>query len=352
MGWEEGRFPQKSSEGRKLREVGPTLLTENFTLISSHIGTPLKERILGSKSDLVVIEMSSESDRRDLYNHYRDVVRKMMYSNGDLEDPIPYCVDLVLDMVKFQMVKRLLQFAAAAEYVSEGLDDHLVDDSDDDEVRTTRIPDSSLTRMKSFVNSIGLGESADDLLKLNDSEEDERKRRIANFVKHELPSDEYSRFSAARSATFLDEVKGGSKRKHKEGNLLWWLGAPQCEPSVSFILAFTGREVVAYFVDAAVTVMRTEESNLFLNDTKDSHVAAPYEDCPLQIRHYTEALRRCEGWRRHRDFLFGYNETVETDVDCQEKADNSASLNSGTEENGCQQVTNGSDSLNGGITYM
>lgn len=39
--------------------------------------------------------------------HYREMVRRMMYSNGDLEEPLPPCVDMVLDLAKFQMVKAL-----------------------------------------------------------------------------------------------------------------------------------------------------------------------------------------------------------------------------------------------------
>lgn len=280
----------------------------------------------------------------------------MMYCNGDLEDPIPCCVDMVFDLVKFQMVKvledawhraciqqrksitledvlflfrrnkfllkRLLHFAETIESINElkqaaprteKLDNDPDEDSecDDDELKRTNIPDSNLTRMKNFVNSIGLAESANDLLELFDSELYERQRRIANTVMNDMSVEEYSRFTAARTATFLDDNRGNAKKKHEQSNLLWWLGAPQCEPSVSFVLAFIGREVVAYYVDAAVTVMRTEESNLFRCDTKDGYAAAPNEDCPLQVRHYTEALRRCEGWRRYGDFLFGYHEDTE-----------------------------------------
>ncbi|KAK6011785.1 hypothetical protein OSTOST_23119, partial [Ostertagia ostertagi] len=98
------------------------------------------------------------------------------------------------------------------------------------------------------------------------------------------------------------------------GNLLRWLGAPSCEPVVPFVLAFIGREVVAYYVDAACVVMRTEEKNLFLNEIHEGPHCRKRRYLSIagrqlwekQIRHYEEALRRCVGWRRHRDFLFGY----------------------------------------------
>ncbi|KJH50273.1 hypothetical protein DICVIV_03556 [Dictyocaulus viviparus] len=281
--------------------------------------------------------MSDESNRRALDKHYRDVVSKMMYYNGDLEDPIPCCVDMVLDLVKFQMIKkmssfsseghkfilkRLLNFSETVECINElkrtaprtqKLDDDQDEDSNDDEIKIKSPVDSHFARMKNFVSSMGVAGNVGHLLELTDPELNERQRRIANTVMHDLSVEEYTRFTAARAASFLDDMKGKSKKKYEKGDLLFWLDAPPCEPSVSFVLAFIGREVVAYYVDAAIMVMKTEEPNLFLNDTKDGHVAAPYEDCPLQIRHYKEALRRCEGWRRRRDFLFGYYEEPEGD---------------------------------------
>uniref|UniRef100_A0A0K0CZ63 TFIID_NTD2 domain-containing protein n=1 Tax=Angiostrongylus cantonensis TaxID=6313 RepID=A0A0K0CZ63_ANGCA len=246
--------------------------------------------------------MSCESDKQELHKHYREVVRRMMYCNGDLEDSIPYCVDLVFDVVKFQMVKVLEDAWNRANAQQRNvimLEDVLF-----------------LFRKNRFVLK-RLLHFAETMECIN-----ELKRAAPRTEKLDGDRDEDSDD---------DEVK--TTTKHEQGNLLWWLGAPQCEPSVSFVLAFVGREVVAYLVHAAVSVMRTEESHLFRNDTKDGYLATPDEDCPLQIRHYTEALRRCEGWRRHKDFLFGYHDDIEAD-DCQQKADDSVSLNDGTEEHG------------------
>ncbi|KHJ88670.1 hypothetical protein OESDEN_11535 [Oesophagostomum dentatum] len=103
-------------------------------------------------------------------------------------------------------------------------------------------------------------------------------------------------------------------RKGDPPNLLRWLGAPQCESVVSSVLAFIGRETVAQFVDAAVAIRNSEEPNLFLNDDQHGHVASPNQKVPVQLRHYNEALRRCVGWRRRKDFLFGYYEEEEQNV--------------------------------------
>ncbi|KAL6726101.1 hypothetical protein Aduo_008108 [Ancylostoma duodenale] len=290
-----------------------------------------------------------------LLAYYRDIVRQMMFANGDLEDPIPACIELVLDIAKYQMVKaledawqhanakqrkiitledvfilfkhhkfilkRLLQFAIAAECVNElkkaaprtaKLDEEKEEESDmeEDEIATTSVPETNITRMKTVVDSMDLGETADQLLELLDSVYEERKKRIASFGS-ELTSEEYFRFTEARQATFRDDFKQKLKKKNDTANLLRWLGAPQCEPVVSFVLAFIGREVVAQFVDAAVAIRKYEDPNLFLNDDRHGHVAGPNERVPLQVRHYSEVLRRCIGWRRRKDFLFGYYEDAE-----------------------------------------
>ncbi|KAK5984423.1 Transcription initiation factor IID subunit [Trichostrongylus colubriformis] len=312
---------------------------------------------------------STDNDMLELTAYYREVVRRMMYCNGDLEDPLSPCVEMVLDMVKHQMVKvledaarhaniqkrelitledvlflfrrhkfllkRLLHFADAAERINElkraapqtaKLDEEPdlesgVDEDDVADIASTSVPDSNLGRMLKYVDSLGLEESAEELLTAPDRELERRQLRIADIVMNDLSAEEYPRFTAARSATFLDDVRRHSRRRDA-GNLLRWLGAPKCEPSVSFVLAFIGREVVAYYVDAAYVVMTNEERNLFLNEVHDGHIAAEDEICPLQLRHYEEALRRCVGWRRHRDFLFGYYD---------ESQDKASELNDGVE---------------------
>ncbi|EYC22503.1 hypothetical protein Y032_0017g3391 [Ancylostoma ceylanicum] len=295
------------------------------------------------------------SDNEALLAYYRDIVRQMMFANGDLEDPIPTCIELVLDITKYQMVKaledawqhasaaqrkiitledvfvlfkhhkfilkRLLQFAIAAECVNElkraaprtaKLDEEKEEESDveEDEIATTSVPETNISRMKSAVDSMDLGETADQLLELLDPVYEERKRRIASFGS-ELTSEEYFKFTEARQATFRDDSKQKLKKKNDAANLLRWLGAPQCEPVVSFVLAFIGREVVAQFVDAAIAIRKFEDPNLFLNDDRHGHVAGLNEKVPLQVRHYNEVLRRCIGWRRRKDFLFGYYEDAE-----------------------------------------
>ncbi|ETN86778.1 transcription initiation factor IID, subunit [Necator americanus] len=127
--------------------------------------------------------VNSTSDIMSISTYYREIVSQMMFAFGDLEDPIPACIDLVLDVVKFQMVKvledawqnviankrktimledvltqfkhhkftmkRLLQFASAAESVNElkraaprtgKLDEDCEEegDLDEDEIPTTR----------------------------------------------------------------------------------------------------------------------------------------------------------------------------------------------------------------------
>ncbi|VDM78751.1 unnamed protein product [Strongylus vulgaris] len=70
----------------------------------------------------------SDDDGSAMYAYYRDIVRQMMFANGDLEDPIPTCIELVLDIAKFQMVKALedaWQFAKAAKKNSITLEDIL-----------------------------------------------------------------------------------------------------------------------------------------------------------------------------------------------------------------------------------
>ncbi|KIH49769.1 transcription initiation factor IID, subunit [Ancylostoma duodenale] len=191
-----------------------------------------------------------------LLAYYRDIVRQMMFANGDLEDPIPACIELVLDIAKYQMVKaledawqhanakqrkiitledvfilfkhhkfilkRLLQFAIAAECVNElkkaaprtaKLDEEKEEESDmeEDEIATTSVPETNITRMKTVVDSMDLGETADQLLELLDSVYEERKKRIASFGS-ELTSEEYFRFTEARQATFRDDFKQKLKK--------------------------------------------------------------------------------------------------------------------------------------------
>nr|CDJ90716.1 Transcription initiation factor IID domain containing protein [Haemonchus contortus] len=299
------------------------------------------------------MSQNDDCDMLELTAYYREVVRRMMYCNGDLEDPLSSCVEMVLDMVKYQMIKaledawqrassqqrdtitledvlflfrkhkfllkRLLHFADTAEKINElkrtapqtaKLDEErdLENSMDDDNIPavvSTSVPDSNLARMLKYVSSLDFPESAEQLLVALDKELEGRQRRIADIVMNELSTEEYSRFTAARSATFLDSCNRHSKRKNA-CNLLKWLGAPACEPAVPFVLAFIGREVVAYYVNAACLIMRTEQSDLFLNEVHDGHIASKDDACPLQMRHYEEARRRCVGWRRHRDFLFGY----------------------------------------------
>ncbi|VDM78752.1 unnamed protein product [Strongylus vulgaris] len=157
---------------------------------------------------------------------------------------------------------------------------------------------------------MNIGETADQLLEMHDVVYEERKKRIAHLG-DELTPAEFFRFTEARQATFRDDPKQKFKLKSDSGNLLRWLGAPQCDSVVPFVLAFIGREVVAQFVEAAVVIRRFEEPNLFLNDDQHGQVAGPNERVPLQVRHYNEALRRCIGWRRHKDFLFGYHPEAE-----------------------------------------
>ncbi|WKY02150.1 hypothetical protein Q1695_015846 [Nippostrongylus brasiliensis] len=279
----------------------------------------------------------------------------MMYSNGDLEDPLSDSVEMVLDMAKFQMVKaledawrrviadhrhqitledvmfvfrqhkfhlkRLLQFAEAAEKIrhlqraaprAPKLDEDVDRESDEeqDAVPSTSLPDSNLDRMRCIVERMDLKMSADELMQRPDREYERRQRRIANIVMNEMSAEEYPQFTEARTATFLDEKpKQGLKRKKTDADLMRWLGAPaNCEPSVAFVLAFIGREVVATYVDAAYNIMLNEQPNLFLNDVRSGHAAIGDEPCPLQVRHYSEALRRNLGWRLHKDFLFGCSE--------------------------------------------
>ncbi|PIO71215.1 transcription initiation factor IID, subunit [Teladorsagia circumcincta] len=198
---------------------------------------------------------NDSNDMLELTAYYREVVRQMMYCNGDLEDPLPSCVEMVLNMAKYQMVKvledawqraygdnretitledvlylfrrhkfllkRLLHFADTAERINElkraapqtaKLDEEPDQESsmDDDDVvgiASTSVPDSNLNRMLKYVDSLDLGESAEQLFSAPDQEFEQRQRRIADIVMNELSSEEYPRFTAARTATFLDDPK-------------------------------------------------------------------------------------------------------------------------------------------------
>lgn len=68
------------------------------------------------------------------------------------------------------------------------------------------MPETNINRMKSAVDSMDLGETADQLLGLADPVYEERKKRIACFGS-ELTSEEYFRFTEARQATFRDDSK-------------------------------------------------------------------------------------------------------------------------------------------------
>ncbi|KAK6049717.1 transcription initiation factor IID, subunit [Cooperia oncophora] len=198
---------------------------------------------------------NNSNDMLELTAYYREVVRQMMYCNGDLEDPLPSSVEMVLDMAKYQMVKaledawkqaatenrdvitledvlfifrrhkflmkRLLHFADTAERINElkraapqtgKLDEEPDQESsmDDDDVvgvASTSVPDSNYGRMLKYVESLGLGEGAEQLLAEPDLELEQRQRRIADIVMNELTAEEYPRFTAARTATFLDDFK-------------------------------------------------------------------------------------------------------------------------------------------------
>ncbi|EYC22485.1 hypothetical protein Y032_0017g3378 [Ancylostoma ceylanicum] len=250
-----------------------------------------------------------------LLTYYRDIVRQMMFASEDFEDPIPACIELVLDITKYQM------FAIAAERVNElkraaprtaKLDEGKEEESDmeEDEIPTISVPETNINRMKSTVESMDFKETAGQLLEMLSPVYEERKKRIASF-ESEITPEKYFRFTETRQATFRDDFKQVLKKKNDAANLLRWLGAPQCEPVVSFVLAFIGREVVAQFVDAAVAIRNFEDPKLFLNDDRHGHVAGPNEKVPLQVRHYNEVLRRCIGWRRRKDFLLGYYEDAE-----------------------------------------
>ncbi|EYC22486.1 hypothetical protein Y032_0017g3378 [Ancylostoma ceylanicum] len=273
-----------------------------------------------------------------LLTYYRDIVRQMMFASEDFEDPIPACIELVLDITKYQMVKALEDarqhanapqrkiitledFAIAAERVNElkraaprtaKLDEGKEEESDmeEDEIPTISVPETNINRMKSTVESMDFKETAGQLLEMLSPVYEERKKRIASF-ESEITPEKYFRFTETRQATFRDDFKQVLKKKNDAANLLRWLGAPQCEPVVSFVLAFIGREVVAQFVDAAVAIRNFEDPKLFLNDDRHGHVAGPNEKVPLQVRHYNEVLRRCIGWRRRKDFLLGYYEDAE-----------------------------------------
>ncbi|VDL80663.1 unnamed protein product [Nippostrongylus brasiliensis] len=216
-----------------------------------------------------------DNELEALTAYYRRVVRRMMYSNGDLEDPLSDCVEMVLDMAKFQMVKaledawarvvadhrhqitledvmfvfrrhkfhlkRLLQFAEAAEKIrhlqraaprAPKLDEDVDRESDEeqDAVPSTSLPDSNLDRMRCIVEKMDLKMSADELMQRPDREYERRQRRIANIVMNEMSAEE------------------------------------------------------------------------------SGHAAIGDEPCPLQVRHYSEALRRNLGWRLQKDFLFGCSE--------------------------------------------
>ncbi|EYC22483.1 hypothetical protein Y032_0017g3378 [Ancylostoma ceylanicum] len=222
-----------------------------------------------------------------LLTYYRDIVRQMMFASEDFEDPIPACIELVLDITKYQM------FAIAAERVNElkraaprtaKLDEGKEEESDmeEDEIPTISVPETNINRMKSTVESMDFKETAGQLLEMLSPVYEERKKRIASF-ESEITPEKYFRFTETRQATFRDDFKQVLKKKNDAANLLRWLGAPQCEPVVSFVLAFIGREVVAQFVDAAVAIRNFEDPKLFLNDDRHGHVAGPNEKVPLQV---------------------------------------------------------------------
>ncbi|VDN24922.1 unnamed protein product [Cylicostephanus goldi] len=153
--------------------------------------------------------------------YYREIVRQMMFANGDLEDPVPTCVDLVLDMAKYQMVKaledawkkaqtekrdcvmledvlvlfkhhkfilnRLLQFARTAESVNE---------LKRAAPRTAKLDEER--------------EEGNQLLEMRDVAYEERKKRIAHLG-DDMTQEEFLRFTEARQATFRDEAKQKTK---------------------------------------------------------------------------------------------------------------------------------------------
>ncbi|VDN31580.1 unnamed protein product [Cylicostephanus goldi] len=198
---------------------------------------------------------SGDATNSAFHSYYREIVRQMMFANGDLEDPIPTCIDMVLDMAKYQMVKaledawkkaqnekrdcimledvlvlfkhhkfilnRLLQFARTAESVNElkraaprtaKLDEEREEGSDqeDNAVPSTSVFDTSLSRMKAVVDSMNLGETADQLLEMRDVAYEERKKRIAHLG-DDMTQDEFLRFTEARQATFRDDSKQKTK---------------------------------------------------------------------------------------------------------------------------------------------
>ncbi|EPB68830.1 glycerol-3-phosphate dehydrogenase [NAD(P)+ ] [Ancylostoma ceylanicum] len=172
--------------GKSLEEVEKELLhgqSAQGPLTAEEVYFMTEKSGLAERMPLQMAGSTAGSDNEALLAYYRDIVRQMMFANGDLEDPIPTCIELVLDITKYQMVKaledawqhasaaqrkiitledvfvlfkhhkfilkRLLQFAIAAECVNElkraaprtaKLDEEKEEESDveEDEIATTR----------------------------------------------------------------------------------------------------------------------------------------------------------------------------------------------------------------------
>uniref|UniRef100_A0A1I7XG06 RGS domain-containing protein n=1 Tax=Heterorhabditis bacteriophora TaxID=37862 RepID=A0A1I7XG06_HETBA len=257
--------------------------------------------------------MSGEScfDRRiqraALYHqHYLEVVRQMMFVNGDSEVCLSvYSYYLLISYDEWFVILLTSQTASSLRQLSsieqqsiadvkEGSSDSS-DDQDDLKYASKRISLSHYDMIASAVNSLDGDFTSIELeADFPDHVLDARQRRMAARVSVLDPS-QYDRFSDARKATFQPSVKKGSKRDSED--LLVWLGSPPAVRGIEFIIGFLARETVAQLVYDALTIREQEPVGWFADGGSPG--------C-IQMRHYEEAVRRNLGFRYRGDYLFGY----------------------------------------------